>query len=297
MYCCPGYYCSEDTKTISICPQNQYCPAGSVGRGTSCYWLASCPSGSTSASKFGLVLFALLLIIGICIVFWIHKRIEAVRAHHLEKRLRWIHTHHAKHDNLLLPEEEDDSRIERVRNDSDSQPDIHVTDPNNHSTSELTSKEAVVQMSTEGEEVVDEDWTSVGGSVRNMKIGHSGRVESTFDIEFERLGLTLSNGTSILQNVSGVLRSGRTCAIMGPSGSGKTTLISMLTSKVPKDEGKIRDVMMRELTVHDVLLHSAYMRLPSDLKHSQKTEKVLEIVDFLGLNSVMDSVVGDAEQR
>ncbi|KAK3837381.1 MAG: hypothetical protein J3R72DRAFT_512813 [Linnemannia gamsii] len=316
MYCCPGYYCSEDTKTISICPQNQYCPAGSVGGGTSCYWLASCPSGSTSASKFGLVLFALLLIIGICIVFWIHKRIEAVRAHHLEKRLRWIHTHHAKHDNLLLPEEEDDSRIERVRNDS--QPDIHVTDPNNHSTSELTSKEAVVQMSAEGEEVVDEDWTSVGGSVRNMKIGHSGRVESTFDIEFERLGLTLSNGTSILQNVSGVLRSGRTCAIMGPSGSGKTTLISMLTSKVPKDEGKIRvngleedlsyyrkligfvpqeDVMMRELTVHDVLLHSAYMRLPSDLKHSQKTEKVLEIVDFLGLNSVMDSVVGDAEQR
>ncbi|KAF9131692.1 hypothetical protein BGW39_001444 [Mortierella sp. 14UC] len=314
MYCCPGYYCSEDTKTISLCPQNEYCPAGSVGRGTSCFWLASCPSGSSSASKFGLILFALLLVIGICIAFWIHKRIETVRAHHLEKRLRWIHTHHAKHDNLLLPEDEDDSKIEQIRNDS--QPDIHITDPNNRSTSELTSKEAVVQMST-GEEL-DEDWTSVGGSVRNMKIGNSGRVELTFDIEFERLGLTLSNGVSILQNVSGVLRSGRTCAIMGPSGSGKTTLISMLTSKVPKDEGKIRvngleedlsyyrklvgfvpqeDVMMRELTVHDVLLHSAYMRLPSDLTRSQKTEKVLEIVDFLGLNSVMDSVVGDAEQR
>ncbi|KAH7048544.1 hypothetical protein BKA57DRAFT_424011 [Linnemannia elongata] len=317
MYCCPGYYCSEDTKSITICPQNQYCPAGSVGGGTSCFWLASCPAGSTSASKFGLVLFALLLIIGICIAFWIHNRVEAVRAHHLEKRLRWIHTHHAKHDNLLLPEEEDDSTVEQVR-DNDSQPDIHVTDPNNQSTSELTSKEAVVQISSEEDVEVEEDWTSVGTSVRNMKVGNSGRVELMFDIEFERLGLTLPNGTPILQNVSGVLRSGRTCAIMGPSGSGKTTLISMLTSKVPKDEGKIRvngleqdlsyyrkligfvpqeDVMMRELTVHDVLLHSAYMRLPSDLTHSQKTEKVLEIVDFLGLNSTMDSVVGDAEQR
>ncbi|KAK3812581.1 MAG: hypothetical protein JOS17DRAFT_708785 [Linnemannia elongata] len=317
MYCCPGYYCSEDTRSITICPQNQYCPAGSVGRGTNCYWLASCPPGSSSASKFGLVLFALLLIIGVCIAFWIHNRIEAVRAHHLEKRLRWIHTHHAKHDNLLLPEEEDDSRVEQVRG-NDSQPDIHVTDPNNQSTSELTSKEAVVQISSEDDVEVEEDWTSVGTSVKNMKIGNSGRVEQMFDIEFERLGLTLPNGTPILQNVSGVLRSGRTCAIMGPSGSGKTTLISMLTSKVPKDEGKIRvngleqdlsyyrkligfvpqeDVMMRELTVHDVLLHSAYMRLPSDLTHSQKTEKVLEIVDFLGLNSTMDSVVGDAEQR
>ncbi|KAF9919529.1 hypothetical protein FBU30_010915 [Linnemannia zychae] len=313
MYCCPGYYCSEDTKTMTLCPQNQYCPAGSVGGGTSCLWLASCPPGSSSASKFGLILFAILLIIGICIAFWIHNRIETVRAHHLEKRLRWIHTHHAKHDTLLLPEEDDESDV-TIQAKNNSQPDILITNSNNQSTSELTSKEAVVQVSSED----DKDWTSVGTSVRNMKIDNSGRVELTFDIEFERLGLTLSNGTSILQNVSGVLRSGRTCAIMGPSGSGKTTLINLLTSKVPRDEGKIRvngleedlsyyrkligfvpqeDVMMRELTVHDVLLHSAYMRLPSDLTHSQKTEKVLEIVDFLGLNSVMDSVVGDAERR
>ena len=60
----------------------------------------------------------------------------------------------------------------------------------------MTSKEAVVQISPEEE---GEDWTSIGTSVRNMKIDHSGRVEQTFDIEFERLGLALSNGTPILQ--------------------------------------------------------------------------------------------------
>ncbi|KAG0209591.1 hypothetical protein BGX28_010206 [Mortierella sp. GBA30] len=328
MYCCPGYYCSEDTKTITICPQNQYCPAGSVGGGVSCLWLASCPAGSSSATKFGLVLFVVLFVIGISIAFWIHKRIEAVRTHHLEKRLRWIHNHNMNHDVLVADDDQEqgenktqqDSTIEQVErsvdaelkpNKSASNPGIHVVDPNNHSTAELTSKESIVQMGDGESEGSD---ATVAAGVSRVPT----KVALTFDIEFEHLGLTLSNGTSILQNVSGILRSGRTCAIMGPSGSGKTTLISMLTSKIPKDVGKIRingleeelshyrkligfvpqeDIMMRELTVHDVLLHSAYMRLPSDLTRTEMTEKVLEIIDFLGLNSVMDSVVGDAERR
>ncbi|KAH7058024.1 hypothetical protein BKA57DRAFT_388263, partial [Linnemannia elongata] len=247
MYCCAGYYCSKDTKTLTLCPQNSYCPTGSVDGGTSCLWLASCPAGSSSASKFGLVIFVLVFIVIICIVFWIHKRLQRA----------------------------DDKT------------------PNS-------------------------DGTAVGKPKRPALKRKITRVTHTFDIEFEHLGLTLSNGTSILQNVSGVLRNGRTCAIMGPSGSGKTTLISMLTSKIPKDEGRIlingqeedlshyrkligyvpqEDIMMRELTVDDILLHSAYMRLPANLKRAQMTEKVLEVVDFLGLNSVMDSVVGDAEKR
>ncbi|KAF8940577.1 hypothetical protein BGZ58_005735 [Dissophora ornata] len=317
MYCCAGYYCSEDTKTMTLCPENQYCPSGSVGGGTSCLWLASCPPGSTSASKFGLVLFVVLLVIGISIVFYIHKRIEAVRTHHLEKRLRWIHNHHENHDNLLA--EDDDGQRKQGSEDTvrehkllerASNPEINITDPY-MSTLDLTSKESVIQID-------DNESDSTAAGANKTQVKKASKVAQTFDIEFEHLGLTLPNGTSILQNVSGVLRSGRACAIMGPSGSGKTTLISMLTSKIPKDEGRIlingqeedlshyrkligfvpqEDVMMRELTVLDVLLHSAYMRLPSDLKKTEMTERVLEILDFLGLNIVMDSVVGDAERR
>ncbi|KAK3819798.1 MAG: hypothetical protein J3Q66DRAFT_311545 [Benniella sp.] len=306
MYCCPGYYCSEDAKTMTLCPQNQYCPAGSVGGGVSCLWLASCPAGSSSASKFGLILFVVVLVIAICIVFWIHGRLEAVRTHHLEKRLRWIHNHNENHDNPLVADDDQKKQDDEDDEEQESKLSSDSADPS-ASTSELTIKESVVQMESE---------TCCATTTKRRK--KSTKVAQTFDIEFERLGLTLSNGTSILQNVSGILRSGRTCAIMGPSGSGKTTLISMLTSKVPKDEGRIlingneedlrhyrkligfvpqEDVMMRELTVHDVLLHSAYMRLPSNLQRTEMTQKVLEIVDFLGLNSVMDSVVGDAENR
>ncbi|KAF9585246.1 hypothetical protein BGW38_003236 [Lunasporangiospora selenospora] len=289
---------------------------------TSCLWLASCPAGSDSASKFGLILFVIIFIIAISIVFWVHKRVEAVRTHHLEKRLRWIHNHSSNHENLLSTDEPDTQKDDDDDEDSrdgskdgsksprnGSNPNIHITDPN-LSTSELTIKEAVIQVDSENSEA-----TVLETQVKKRR---STKVTQTFDIEFERLSLTLSNGTSILQNVSGMLRSGRTCAIMGPSGSGKTTLINLLTSKVNKDEGRIlinsqeedlihyrkligfvpqEDVMLRELTVHDVLLHSAYMRLPADLAKSEMTEKVLEIIDFLGLNNVMDSVVGDAERR
>ncbi|KAF9925214.1 hypothetical protein FBU30_004972 [Linnemannia zychae] len=312
MYCCAGYYCSRDTKTLTLCPQNKYCPTGSVDGGTSCLWLASCPAGSSSASKFGLIIFVLAFIIAICIVFWIHKRLQRVRIHHLEKRLRWIHNHNLQHENPLMV---DEAELSLENDDDDSEG------------SSSRSGEQVIQIDGTDDKAENAKNLSADGAGQGSGTARPKRpvlkrkvtrVAHTFDIEFEHLGLTLSNGTSILQNVSGVLRNGRTCAIMGPSGSGKTTLISMLTSKIPKDEGRIlingqeedlshyrkligfvpqEDIMMRELTVNDILLHSAYMRLPAKLKRSQMTEKVLEIVDFLGLNSVMDSVVGDAEKR
>lgn len=287
---------------MTLCPQNQYCPTGTVGGGISCLWLASCPAGSTSASKFGLILFVLVLLVAICVVFWIHKRFVRVRTIHLEKRLRWIHNHNINSDHFLIAEEDHD-----------------LEDENGEQKVDFEGKN--------GEEVIEMQGKASGSESARVAVAQTQRptlkrkvtkVTQTFDIEFEHLGLTLSNGTTILQNVSGVLKTGRACAIMGPSGSGKTTLISMLTSKIPKDEGRIMingleedlshyrkligyvpqdDIMLRELTVHDILLHSAYMRLPAKLTRSQMTEKVLEIVDFLGLNSVMDSAVGDAEKR
>ncbi|KAF9109587.1 hypothetical protein BGX27_007451, partial [Mortierella sp. AM989] len=304
MYCCEGYYCSSDTTTLTLCPQNQYCPRGSVGGGISCLWLASCPAGSKSASKFGLALFVILLIIGICIVFWIHKRFERVKTHHLEKRLKWIHNHNVNNDNFLIADEAD---VDNEQEDKDEASEGSNTE---------NKGDQIIQI--DGRPIDSGDAASANKPQRPTLKRKITKVTQTFDIEFERLSLTLSNGTAILQNVSGVLRSGRACAIMGPSGSGKTTLISMLTSKVLKDEGRILingqeedlshyrkligyvpqdDIMLRELTVNDILLHSAYMRLPARLTRQQMTEKVLEIVDFLGLNSVMNSVVGDAVKR
>ncbi|KAF0543785.1 putative ATP-dependent permease ADP1 [Gigaspora margarita] len=143
-------------------------------------------------------------------------------------------------------------------------------------------------------------------------------VKTTFDIEFENLGLILPSGIEIMKGVSGKLTHGRTCAIMGPSGAGKTTFVSLLTGKVKRKSGKIKvngvneslekyrklvgyvpqeDIMLRELTVRDILVHSALMRLPNDMDRAIKKQKVIEVIEFLELSHVMDSIIGNEEQR
>ncbi|KAI8926163.1 hypothetical protein BC831DRAFT_457743 [Entophlyctis helioformis] len=144
------------------------------------------------------------------------------------------------------------------------------------------------------------------------------RLEKTFDVEFENLSLTLPNGVEIMSGVSGALRSGRTCAIMGPSGAGKTTFVTLLTGKVKRTTGHVtingtpdelsgykrligyvpqEDIMLRELTVRDILMHSARMRLPADWDYQRVKAKVLEIISFLGMSHVANSIIGDEETR
>lgn len=144
------------------------------------------------------------------------------------------------------------------------------------------------------------------------------KLEKTFNIEFDNLGLRLDNGVEIMKNVSGTLYSGRTCAIMGPSGAGKTTFVTLLTGKVQRTSGSVRlngkpdelsnyskligyvpqeDVMIRELTVRDILMHSARTRLPKSMAYRAVKEKVNEIIQFLGMSHVSNSIIGNEEER
>jgi len=139
-----------------------------------------------------------------------------------------------------------------------------------------------------------------------------------YNIRFENLGLVLPSKVEIMRGVSGEFKSGRTCCIMGPSGAGKTTFVNLLTDKVKRTTGDVKingkseslkkykkligfvpqeDIMIRELTVKDILMHSAKMRLPSSWDHKKIKEKVLEIIHFLELDHVMNNVIGNEEER
>lgn len=121
-----------------------------------------------------------------------------------------------------------------------------------------------------------------------------------------------------MSNVTGQLSAGRTTAVMGPSGAGKTTFVTLLTGKVKRTAGSVlingrsdelsnykklvgyvpqEDIMLRELSVREVLMHSARMRLPSDWKYQRIKAKVNEIISFLGMSHVMNSIIGNEEER
>mmetsp|Transcript_23666 Transcript_23666/g.66384 ORF Transcript_23666/g.66384 Transcript_23666/m.66384 type:complete len:664 (+) Transcript_23666:75-2066(+) len=124
----------------------------------------------------------------------------------------------------------------------------------------------------------------------------------------------------ILQNVSGHVPAGRTCAIIGPSGAGKSTLLDCLANRktigeatgtvylngetVPKRVlqrhcGYVLqdDLFLGGLTVHETLQFSARLRLPESVGDAERAALVDGIIDDLGLSKVKDSKIGNQFYR
>ncbi|RKP05905.1 hypothetical protein THASP1DRAFT_19180 [Thamnocephalis sphaerospora] len=244
-YCCSGHYCPTPGD-VRICPEGKFCPLGSTDV-QGCHFLARCPAGTGSVSRFGVAALFLGMMLVVVVFFAVKNRLDSLKR--------------SKYQHLLQ---------------------FGYADSDESAKTEMT------------------------------------QVERTFDISFQDLGLTLTNGIKIMSGVTGQLSSGRCCAILGPSGAGKTTFVSLLTGKAKKTSGTImlngveeplskyqkligfvpqEDVMMRELTVRDILIHSALMRLPKDLPLHAKKKKVLETITYLELGHVMDSAIGDESKR
>eukprot|EP00002_Diphylleia_rotans_P014241 TRINITY_DN2776_c0_g1_i1.p1 TRINITY_DN2776_c0_g1~~TRINITY_DN2776_c0_g1_i1.p1 ORF type:complete len:894 (+),score=204.72 TRINITY_DN2776_c0_g1_i1:62-2743(+) len=157
------------------------------------------------------------------------------------------------------------------------------------------------------------------GEMKNLGIQMEEKTEK-YTISFDELGLTLPNGTKIMDGVNGEVKAGRLTAIMGPSGAGKTTFLSLLSGKVKKTKGTIKingnveeegvtrlkklvgfvpqeDVMLRMMTVKENLVFSARYRLPSNWTNEQISQRVSEVIDVLGLSHVIYSPIGDERQR
>ncbi|KAL2324824.1 hypothetical protein Fmac_023882 [Flemingia macrophylla] len=147
------------------------------------------------------------------------------------------------------------------------------------------------------------------------------RKRPLIEISFRDLTLTLkAHNKHILRYVTGKIKPGRITAVMGPSGAGKTTFLSALAGKalgcsvtgsilingrnesihsfkkitgfVPQD-----DVVHGNLTVEENLWFSAQCRLPAELSKPDKVLVVERVIEFLGLQSVRNSLVGTVEKR
>ncbi|XP_069686845.1 ATP-binding cassette sub-family G member 1-like isoform X2 [Periplaneta americana] len=147
------------------------------------------------------------------------------------------------------------------------------------------------------------------------------QCQDRLDIEFDNLcyyppgkKVKSSTQTPILRYVKGKFNSGRLTAILGPSGAGKTSLLNVLTgfkingvSGSVKVNGKERNVskfrklscyikqdfaMLALLTTKETMMFAADLKLDSSISKEQKKIIVNQILEILGLEKTVNTLVG-----
>lgn len=144
------------------------------------------------------------------------------------------------------------------------------------------------------------------------------------EIVFKDLNLTVITNTgekkTIVNKVSGEVPAKAMTALMGGSGAGKTSLLNALCGRayygdvtghiyinghegvmdqvkplmgfVPQD-----DIVYAELTVFENFLYAGRFRLPPTTTEDAICDLAGDVVSYLGLNRVKDSIVGDVRRR
>ncbi|KAJ3127029.1 hypothetical protein HK100_009972 [Physocladia obscura] len=159
--------------------------------------------------------------------------------------------------------------------------------------------------------------SNVSPLLEAFRCAFNGIESLRMNLKFKDLRYSLGE-KSILDGVSGEIKSGRMTAILGPSGSGKTTFVNVLMGKVARTGGELNingipaemhtfrkiigyvpqdDIMLRELTVHEVIQYSARTRLPRDWNTKQVNELVDSILKVLNLEHIAHTLIGDELNR
>lgn len=257
--CPPGYFCN-DTASIEICPQDHYCPAGTVSPLACPLFSVGCNEGSSSFNGVPAVILglAIFVVMSVCLM---------IASYCFKKSLR---------------------KDTAMRNS--------------------------LQSSTNGKQEK---------ALLQAKPSMANRLQlkenQNISFAFQDMSLKLPNGgPTILKGVTGTIPSGQLTAIMGPSGAGKTTFLSVLSGKADRTGGNLQingqkdeiynykrvvgfvpqeDVMHRDLTVFENIMHSAETRLPVEWTKEQRLQFVNYVIEVLGLERVRNSIIGDANVR
>jgi ABC-type multidrug transport system ATPase subunit len=136
-------------------------------------------------------------------------------------------------------------------------------------------------------------------------------------LQFENISYSL-NGKQILSDITGIAHPGQVMAVMGASGAGKSTFLDILARKNKRGvsggntyvngeriiDQEFRnvvgfvdqeDTLLSTLTVHETILTSALLRLPADMGRGLKEQRVVEVMQQLGIYNIKDQMIGSEE--
>eukprot|EP00041_Stephanoeca_diplocostata_P007976 m.114164 g.114164 ORF g.114164 m.114164 type:complete len:739 (+) comp17117_c0_seq3:144-2360(+) len=290
--CSAGFFCPNQTAQ-QTCPANHFCQEGvDVPHTCNAFTICKTGTGSPSLNFTGAVMVSiiaggLMLVLGLYENrrFW-HKVVAP-----LQRRLG--------------------TKQYRQR----------LTDVTELVKLSLISTARLSDLARNEETTLEDEFHGDDDDVELLGTGCVEPKEYSITIDYEDLGLTLkSNGKVVLAGATGVVHAGKITAIMGPSGAGKSSFLSAITGKATyaKATGKIfingreqpfekfktisgfvpqDDIMHADLKVREVLSYQAELRLPSTVTRAHRMEMVAYVIKLLGLEDVVDSVIGNPEQR
>ena len=319
---CPaGYYCPDPLNKI-LCPSRHYCILGSISP-TPCAGLSICKPGTKDNSVNFILQTVLLSVIVALVVTW--RVIEFY-----VRRRRNAHSRDVQEAEKLLAKARSQRR---ARETAGSEAPIalaseHVSLSDSEASSYGTHDgpgyaEDIDNMSQPSVDSLESPYTaSLAAQIDRDLHSNMSPVSFQVDIHFKDMGLELKGSNKkVLDGVTGVAKHGRVTAVMGPSGAGKTTFMSTLAGKahygdrtgqiwlndekssslsqifklvgyVPQD-----DIMLRELSVIEILKFNARLRLDADLSESQISDVVRRTIRLLGLYDIRHELIGDETTR
>ncbi|CAD7940508.1 unnamed protein product [Amoebophrya sp. A25] len=150
-------------------------------------------------------------------------------------------------------------------------------------------------------------------------------TDLSYEVDVPKSETYPSGKLQILDKMTGCFRPGRLTALMGPSGSGKTTLMDLLAMRKTLEKGKSRitsgkilyggqemtkdslhmvagyveqfDTFAGELTVEQMLLYTAELKLPKSWTDEKIRELVASVIKKLSLQSCKDTKIGSVLER
>ncbi|KAK9908170.1 hypothetical protein WJX75_003729 [Coccomyxa subellipsoidea] len=160
----------------------------------------------------------------------------------------------------------------------------------------------------------------VAGQGSSLAFKAFSSIRPRISLRFEGIGVTLRDGTVILDSVNGHFSHSKVVAIMGPSGAGKSTLLYTLmgTARYGTTRGRLwingremrlarlrrilgyvpqDDIVHEDLTVRENLSYSAKLRCMATEGRAYLSDVVDDVIELLGLRHVQHSVVGSVEKR